>query len=156
MDYDVNFDLINTPLSVEELEVLLNLPQKKLSKDKEIIPYLIRRSLATSLALKNARVEFDNEIRRRSTILPATGGATAMANPELAVKYLPPEELSKLFDKLAQEKLDYLNSMIEKTQKEKDRSRKVIEEVVAIAYNDSMPNSLKEEILKIIKDSKDS
>ena len=79
-----------------------------------------------------------------------------MANPELAVKYLPPEELAKLFDKFSQEKLEYLNSSIEKSRHEYERSRRVLEEVTLVATLPQTPVEIKELLIKILKESKDS
>lgn len=153
INYDPNF--ASLPLSVDELHALLNMPTKKIAKERELVELILKRALATALALKNARIEFDNELRRRSAMLPATGGATSMANPELAVKYLPPEELAKLFDKLSQEKLDFLNSQIEKVQSERERSRRVLEEIAVLAYREGTPPDIAAELLRILKESRE-
>ena len=155
MEINYDPDSASVPFSVEELTTLLSLPIKKIVKDKDLIELILRRSLATSLTLKNARVEFDNELRRRSSMLPASGGATGMANPELAVKYLPPEEIAKLFDKLSQEKLDYLNAQIGKAETERERSRRVLENIAVLAYKEYTDKAIAEELLKIIKESKE-
>jgi hypothetical protein len=156
MEYQNLDDLENSPFSIEELTLLLNVPVKKIAKDKEMVEHILKRSLATAITLKNVRFEFDNELRRRSSMLPSTGGATTMANPELAVKYLPPEELAKLFDKFSQEKLEYLNSSIEKSRHEYERSRRVLEEVTLVATLPQTPVEIKELLIKILKESKDS
>jgi len=108
--YDNDPSFANSPFNHEEaLDLLRNLP-KNLLKNRENLEHLLRRVVATALALRQTRVEFDSEIRHRSTVLPASGGATLSVNPEQAARFLSPEQLSKLFDRFAQERLSALDA----------------------------------------------
>jgi hypothetical protein len=96
------------PLTVEEVAWLLeNLP-RSFMKDKNQVEGFIRRALATAVQLRQVRLDFDAELRRRSAMMPATGGAQTAANPELAARFLSPEQLKALFDGFAQERLSAL------------------------------------------------
>ena len=109
-------------MSVEEAAWLAeNLP-KSFLKDTNQIRIFVRRALATAAQLRQARLDFDAELRRRSSMLPSTGGAQGAANPELAARFLSPEQLKALFDKFSQEQLNAL---------EDARTRAVEREAVA-------------------------
>ena len=107
-EYDADPATENTPFTVEELSARLSSAPSKLRGDEVV--HLLRRALATASTLRRVRLEFDNELRRRSSMMPSTGGATVSANPEAAARFLSPEQLTQYFDKFAQEKLASLES----------------------------------------------
>jgi hypothetical protein len=98
----------NLPLSVEEVAWLLEQMPRSFLKSRDQIELFARRAMATAAQLRQVRLEYDAELRRRSAMMPATGGAQVAANPELAARFLSPDQLKTLFDSFAQERLNAL------------------------------------------------
>lgn len=132
-DYNDDPSLENTPFAVEDLSDFAHDVPKGLLKDRDAIMHIIRRSLATAAQLRRVRMEFDNELRRRSAMIPATGGATISANPEMAARFMSPEQLSTLFDKFAQEKLAALDHARKSAEAVRLCADEVLAEAAAIA-----------------------
>lgn len=137
-DYDDDPTLENTPFSVDDLSDLAHEIPKSLLKDRDAVRHIVRRALATAAQLRRVRMEFDNELRRRSAMIPATGGATVSANPEMAARFMSPEQLSSLFDKFAQEKLAALDHARKNAEALGQRAEDVVREAARIA---SMPET---------------
>lgn len=100
--YDTDPALRDVPLSAEEAAWLRDHPRAV--RTPEEVSHLASRSHATALAFRQARVSFDEELRRRTAAQPARGLKNTM-NPETALKFLSPEQLASLFDRFSQEKL---------------------------------------------------
>lgn len=95
------------PLSVEEAAALLENPKIVGKRD---ISHLLKRALATALQVRDVRRTADEEIRRRTRAMPRPG-LQATLSPEEAVRFLSPEQITKLFDKMSQERLGALNML---------------------------------------------
>jgi hypothetical protein len=95
----------DVPLSMDEAAWLLDNPDAV--KGRDAVRHLVSRTAATARQLRDARMGFDEEMRRRTSALPSRGVQSAIS-PEAAVRFLSPEQLSGLFDRLSQEKLAVL------------------------------------------------
>ncbi|MFM7087957.1 MAG: hypothetical protein ACKOW9_00260 [Candidatus Paceibacterota bacterium] len=108
MPYSFDTNSEHTPLSAEEVGWLIDNMPRSFIKNKEAIEVFLKRALLTALQLRQVRLDFDSEIRRRSSIMPTTGGAMVAANPEYAARFLSPEQLKSLFDAFSRERLEAL------------------------------------------------
>lgn len=94
--------LADVPLSVEEAAWLAANPGAVRGKDD--ITHLATRAAATANQLREVRLRYDDELRRRTAFNP-TRGVQATMSPEAAVRFLSPQQLAGLFDRLSQDKL---------------------------------------------------
>jgi hypothetical protein len=112
-NYNSDPSLAAVPLSVEEATSIAEGPKQiRSSADVE---HFARRAAATAAQLRQARVEFDNELRRRTAAQPRSGLQSTLS-PEHAARFLSPEQLTKLFDKFSQERLARLDALKERAE----------------------------------------
>jgi hypothetical protein len=144
--YDADPSVANAPFGHDEaVELLRDIP-KDLVKSRENVEHLIRRVVATAAALRQTRFEFDAEIRHRSSVLPASGGATVSVNPEQAARFLSPDQLSRLFDRFAQERLAALDAAKNVADERAQRADRAIAELTAAA-NDPLLDAATRSVL---------
>lgn len=105
--YNDDPGLTDVPLSVDEASALLDDPR---AVGKGDIPHLMRRVLATAQRCESVRRNYDDELRRRTAAMPRPGLAATLS-PEEAVKFLSQEQITRLFDRFSQEKLDALENL---------------------------------------------
>jgi hypothetical protein len=96
-------------------------------KSRDQVELFVRRAMATAAQLRQVRLEYDAELRRRSAMMPATGGAQAAANPELAARFLSPEQLKSLFDSFAQERLSALEDARVRAEARETAARRAVQ-----------------------------
>lgn len=98
----------DVPLSEDEAGYVAAHP-KTLRKPTDIA-HFAQRAQATARAVHHIRASYDTELRRRS--MPSTVSASASMSPEAAARFLSPEQLARLFDRLSQDKLAMLDTQI--------------------------------------------
>lgn len=98
----------NTPLDVEEAEMLVQHPESIRSIDLE---HLYNRVLVTAMQVRTMRSTFDNESRRRQ-VMAIKQGTRQVLDPEQAVKYLNPEQIENLFDSHKKQQLAYISKAV--------------------------------------------
>ena len=116
--YNDDPDLLDVPLSLDEVTVLLGDP-KVVGRNDTI--HLLRRVLATVQRAEAIRRHYDEELRRRTTAMPRSG-LPATLSPEEAVKFLSPEQVFRLFDRFSQEKLAILENLRERAAAERQKT----------------------------------
>jgi hypothetical protein len=124
--YNDDPTLAPVPLSVEEANALLDDPR---ILDKRDLPHLLRRVVATAVQVREVRVQYDAELRRRSEAMPRTGLRQTLS-PEQAAKFLSPEQLEKLFDRFSQERLQALELLRQRAAEDYERLRQSVDEAV--------------------------
>lgn len=132
MSYSYDPSTEHTPLSAEEVGWLIDNMPRGFYKNKDSISLFLKRALITVLQLRQVRVEFDAELRRRSAIMPTTGGAMVAANPEYAARFLSPEQLKSLFDTFSRERLDALEEARAIAIAREEEARRVIQICIAV------------------------
>lgn len=105
--YNDDPDVKDVPLSVEEAAWVAEHPGTV--RGKAAVAHLASRAAATANQLRQARLNFDDELRRRTSHVP-TRQVQSTLSPEAAARFLSPEQLAGLFDKFSQEKLAALES----------------------------------------------
>lgn len=116
------------PLSVEEASALA---ENSKIVSKHDIKHLLKRVLATAVQVRDVRRHFDEEMRRRTSALPRPG-LQATLSPEQAVRFLSPEQMTKLFDKLSQERLQALTLLRERAESRTQKLAAAISDITAI------------------------
>ena len=106
--YDTDPSLKDVPLSAEEAAWVRDNPRSV--KGPAEVAHLASRCHGTALAFRQARIAFDEELRRRTSAQPVRGMKSTL-NPEAALKFLSPDQLAGLFDHYSQEKLTALEGM---------------------------------------------
>lgn len=112
--YNDDPDIEYVPLSVDEAQWVADNPETLRAKGAGA--HFARRAAATAAQVARMRVDFDNELRRRTAATGMSRGAPATMSPEQAARFLSPDQLARLFDRLSQEKLAALESMTQKAQ----------------------------------------
>lgn len=130
-DYNDDPALANVPLSVEEVAYLIEQAPKDL-RTPEALVHLLQRVYSTASTLRQVRLDADAELRRRAQILPAAGGATVAVNPEQAARFLSPEQLAKLFDRFAQERLAALEDARARAEASSERAAQFVDAIEAV------------------------
>jgi hypothetical protein len=152
--YDADPATINTPFAADEAVALLRAIPKDLLRNKECIQHLLSRLAATATALRQARIDFDNELRARSQILPASGGATLSVNPEQAARFLSPEQLSRLFDKFAQERLTALEVAKSSAEDSMIRSQSLLNSINKLLSDSNLDVETRRHLTNLLHDSR--
>lgn len=99
---------VDVPLGMDEIaEVAADF--KSFSKDKKRIDAFVRRSYATAQALQTLKFSFDTELERRSRQAPV--GTPSNMSPEEAARFLSEPQLTRLFDRFMQQKLNAVEGM---------------------------------------------
>ncbi len=98
----------NTPIDVEEAELLARHPD---GVDLADLEHLLNRVFVTSSQVRNLRVSFDNELRRREE-LASTRSMRQVLDPEQAVRYLTDAQVENIFDSHRKRQLDYVKEMV--------------------------------------------
>lgn len=109
--YNNDPDIADIPLAVDEAQWVADNPGS--IKDKRDAAHFASRATATSRQVARLRHEFDQELRRRTAAGTINRGTPAAMSPEQAARFLSPEQLAGLFDRLAQDKLAALEAMRE-------------------------------------------
>lgn len=149
--YDADPATMNAPFAADEAIALLRAMPKGLVKNRDNVEHLLCRLAATASALRQTRIDFDNELRARSQVLPASGGATLSVNPEQAARFLSPEQLTRLFDKFAQERLAALEAAKTAAEESKDRADAVIAAVAALVNDPSVDPATRQRLADLIE-----
>lgn len=123
LKYNDNPSLTVVPLSVEEATSIAEEPKQ--IRSSEQVTHFAWRAAATAAQLRQARVEFDNELRRRSAAIPRSGLQPTLS-PEQAARFLSPEQLTKLFDKFSQERLSTLEALKEQAEEAMGRQEVLV------------------------------
>jgi hypothetical protein len=124
--YNDDPTLAPVPLSVEEANALLDDPGLVTKRD---IPHLLRRVVATAVQVREVRVQYDTELRRRTSAVPRSGIHQTLS-PEQAARFLSPEQLEKLFDRFSQERLQALELLRKRAAEDYDRLQTSLDESV--------------------------
>jgi hypothetical protein len=124
--YNDDPTLAPVPLSVEEANALLDDPRLI---DKKDLPHLLRRVVATTVQVREVRLQYDAELRRRTSAVPKQGSRQTLS-PEQAAKFLSPDQLEKLFDRFSQERLQALELLRQRAAEDYDRLRQSVDEAV--------------------------
>jgi hypothetical protein len=152
-DYDADPAIMNAPFAADEALALLRTMPKDLVKNRENVEHLLCRLAATATALRQTRIDFDNELRARSQVLPASGGATLSVNPEQAARFLSPEQLSRLFDKFAQERLAALETAKTAAEESKSRSDALMSAITGLLNDPALDGETRRRLTHLIEES---
>lgn len=131
--YNNDPDIVDVPLSVDEAQWVAD--NAHTIANKRDAEHFARRSSATSRQVARIREEFDQELRRRTAAGTINRGAPPTMSPEQAARFLSPEQLAKLFDRLSQDKLAALNDMREQAQAARDDTQRLRDTLRAVAHD---------------------
>jgi len=131
--YNNDPDIVDVPLSVDEAQWVAD--NAHTIANKHDAAHFARRSSATSRQVARIREEFDQELRRRTAAGTINRGAPPTLSPEQAARFLSPEQLAKLFDRLSQDKLSALNDMREQAQTARDDAQRLRDTLQRIAHD---------------------
>jgi hypothetical protein len=133
--YNDDPSVISVPLSVDEAGWVVANP--KSLKGVSHIEHFARRALATANSCVAMRINFDNELRRRTS--SAGQGSAANLSPEAAARFLSPDQLAGLFDRLSQDKLAQLEAQRKKAEETRTQAINALEGV-ALHLRSSNPS----------------
>lgn len=135
----------NTPLDVEEAEMLVQHPESIRSSDLE---HLYNRILVTAMQVRTMRSSFDNETRRRQ-VMAIKQGTRQVLDPEQAVKYLSQEQIENLFDSHKKQQLAHVNKAATDLLTANTLVRDELAGSFSIQYNETSLSELKNELERV-------
>ena len=133
----------NSLLSSEECMSLIASVQQNMSFSQDQLSHIFNRSLATTNYLRQVRVDFDNELRKRSAI--GAQNAASSVDPMTAAKFLTPEQRLQLADQMTKEKLAILDRKI----KISEESTLLLKEITRNIDLTTLPKELRERVENI-------
>lgn len=144
--YNDDPSVVAVPLSVDEAGWVVANP--KSLKGPSHIEHFARRALATANSCVAMRINFDNELRRRTS--SAGQGSAANLSPEVAARFLSPEQLAGLFDRLSQDKLAQLEVQRKKAE---DARVHAINSLESLAQHLRMSNLSIDDTIALLDDA---
>jgi hypothetical protein len=109
---DISF---NMPLGIEEIESYVRLDLSNHFLGDENLEQFMHRTLLTVRQVKDLRVNFDNELRKKTLLHSQKSGASI--DPLVAAKFLTPEQQVSLLDSLSRDRIAYLDRKIKNVDK---------------------------------------
>jgi len=109
---DISF---NMPLGIEEIESYIRLDLENYQLTSEHLYQFMHIALLTVQQVKDLRVNFDNELRKKTLLHSQKSGASI--DPLVAAKFLTKDQQISLLDSLSKDQLSYLDRRIKKTDK---------------------------------------
>lgn len=151
--YNDDPDIVHVPLAQDEAQWVAEHPGSIRSKSD--VTHFAQRAAATAAQVARMRVDFDNELRRRTAATGPSRGAPATMSPEQAARFLAPEQLAKLFDRLSQDKLATLDALKQTAQEKADAADALQNQLLTIlselASDASLPDHLRERSNSLIQ-----
>jgi len=150
--YNAAASIVDVPLTLDEVEDLLDNFDKAFLRDESAVEHFILRVLASLKAAREVRSNIDHEINRRTAMMPSqTQGSLS---PEQAVRYLTQEQLEPLFDRFKQQQLELLRGATDRAEATSLRQRAALDALEHLALNigadPSVPHSAREQIMKAL------
>lgn len=147
--------LVDVPLSVEEVEELLEFFDRSFLRDAAKVEHLLLRMLATVKAARELRANMEQEmVRRVSSMSPSP--VPQMLSPTTAAMFLSPEQLEALFDKFRREQLELLRSATETQNGRAELLNRQIEQVRFLAGQFTAGQLTAGELNKKLEDLRDA
>jgi hypothetical protein len=100
----------NMPLGIEEIESYVRLDLSNHQLGDESLEHFMHRALLTVRQVKDLRVNFDNELRRKTLLHSQKSGASI--DPLVAAKFLTADQQISLLDSLSRDRIAYLDRKI--------------------------------------------
>ena len=115
LEIDLSDISYNMPLGIEELESFIRLSLEDYSLSQEHLQQFMHRALLTAQQVKDLRINFDNELRKKTLLHSQKSGASI--DPLVAAKFLTREQQISLLDSLSKDQIAYLERKKEKIDK---------------------------------------
>lgn len=144
--------IVDVPLTLDEVEDLLENFDKSFLRDEGAVEHFLMRVITSLKAARELRANIDHEINRRTAMMPST--TQASLSPEQAVRFLTPEQLEPLFDRFKQQQLELLRGATERADVTATRQQAALDALEHLAVNlgadPAVPLAAREQVLKAL------
>ena len=152
--YNAAVSIVDVPLTLDEVEDLLDNFDKAFLRDESAVEHFILRVLASLKAARDVRSNIDHEINRRTATMLSSQSQSSLS-PGQAVKYLTQEQLEPLFDRFKQQQLELLRGATERAEATSIRQRAALDSLehlaIIIGADPAVPHSAREQIMKALE-----